>query len=992
MIAAHQFHFAQPLWLLGALVGLPLVWWSWRSMRSLGAVRRALAAGLRVLVVALLAALLARPKLIKINDQVTLIVVVDRSDSVAPELRADALSTVAQAADGGQPDDRLAVVDLAETAAIARLPGTARELPGRNTTLVGAQTDLAAGVHMAMAIAPPDTAVRLLLVSDGNQTEGDLRGAARIAAANGVPIDVLPIRYRHAREVVFRRLDAPTRARAGQTVDLRFILNSTHEAQGELMVTLNGRIVDLDPDSDALAARVKLDAGTNVQTVSLPLVERGVQEFQAVFLPSDPNQDVRTQNNQAGAVTFVSGPGRMLVVDARGQSGDALANALAQSNIDVKRITADQLPDSLVHLADVDAVVLVNTPNNLFTYAQQEMLCLYVTQLGGGLCMIGGPEAFGAGGWIGSPVAEVLPVDLDPPQKKQMPKGALVLIMHACEMPRGNYWGKQVALAAVNSLSRLDLVGVLDYAWQGGSASWVYPLGPVGDRREVTKAIGGMVMGDMPDFQGPMRAGYQALQQAEAGQKHMIIISDGDPSPPTRQLVNQMNQAGITCSGVAVFPHSPADVRTLRAIAQATGGRFYHIQDPTRLPQIFIKEAQVVRRPLIVERTFRPRVLFGLGEILQGLPDLPELDGYVLTGPKGGLTRRLLGSGEGDPILATGQYGLGRCLAFTSSTDARWARSWLGWPGFARFWEQALRWVGKSAYASECELYADVRGREARVTVETVDAEGNFVQMREISAQVIDPEMDVGSLELSQVGPGRYQGHFEAQQTGAHLVAVTYRRAGAEQLGMSQCAVYVPYAPEHSDLSDNEALLRETARITGGRVVKPGPDKPDLFSREGLEFPRAQVPLTRPLLLVWLGLFLLDVAARRIALDVRAAARRVVALLSRRRVTGSEVTLERLRLRRRRVREQLRATQRGERAARKYEPKPGATDATLPTTPVPPAESVSEAPPQAPAKPSGPADREEGETLQRLLRIKRKERDHDRDQREDDSRKETEGR
>ena len=102
------------------------------------------------------------------------------------------------------------------------------------------------------------------------------------------------------------------------------------------------------------------------------------------------------------------------------------------------------------------------------------MICRYVTDLGGGLVTIGGPESYGAGGWIGSPVARILPVDMDPPQKKQMPKGALVLIMHACEMPRGNYGGKRVAIAAIRSLSRLDYVGVLVYGWGAGGASWVY--------------------------------------------------------------------------------------------------------------------------------------------------------------------------------------------------------------------------------------------------------------------------------------------------------------------------------------------------------------------------------------------------------------------------------------------------------------------------------------------------------------------------------------
>ena len=50
---------------------------------------------------------------------------------------------------------------------------------------------------MALAIAPPDTATRVLLISDGNETDGDLKEAARIAAANQIPIDVLALRYQY---------------------------------------------------------------------------------------------------------------------------------------------------------------------------------------------------------------------------------------------------------------------------------------------------------------------------------------------------------------------------------------------------------------------------------------------------------------------------------------------------------------------------------------------------------------------------------------------------------------------------------------------------------------------------------------------------------------------------------------------------------------------------------------------------------------------------
>jgi len=981
LIAATGFYFAQPWWLVAGLLAVPAVWLGVRSMQALSPARRWLALTLRVAVLVLLAGILARPTVTETNEQMTLIVVLDRSQSVPQALRQQGRDFLTAAAAVAPPRDRLAVVDVAEAATIARLPSTSRKLPERNTTLNGLQSNLAGGVQMALAISPPETAVRLLLASDGNETEGDLREMARIAAANNIAVDVLPLRYGHSQEVVFKRLVAPSKARSGQTVTLRFVLHSTSKAAGKLQLTLNGKPVDMDPGSDAMAVPVQLQPGTNVRSISLPVGMRGVHDFRATFLPSDANQDGITQNNEASAMTFVAGPGYVIVADADGKAGAGIVRALGAVGVEAKHVHASALPHELPALLSVDALVLVNTDSSLFSFQQQKMLVRYVNEMGGGLLMVGGPQAFGAGGWIGSPVAKVLPVDLDPPQKKEMPKGALVLIMHACEMPRGNHWGKKVGIAAVNALGRRDLVGVQDYRWEGGAANWVYPLSPVGDKTKVIAAIKKMEMGDMPDLAAPMQAAFNALKACDAVQKHIIIISDGDPSPPAPALLKQMKAAKITCTGVAVFPHSPQDVKTLAIIAQVTGGRFYSVKKQSelkQLPRIFIKEAQVVRRALINEETFTPKIAFSPSEVLKGLPAaLPPLDGYVLTGPKGGLTQALITGPEGDPILATGQAGLGRCAAFMSSADARWAGKWLGWGGYTRFWEQAVRWVSKSSRPSDCEIFADVEGRNVTLTVEAVDAEGNFVQFSGIIGQTIAPDMSAKPLELGQVGPGRYQAKFRAGMPGTHLVTFQYRRPGDDQTtGLVESAVTVPYAPEFRDLSDNFALLAEVARITGGRVIGGDPQQAKLFDKQGLSFPKTATTLTKPLLLVWLVLFLLDVAVRRLAVDFRAAARRVGAWVWRtRRSQEAGETVDRLRQRREQTRRQLDRAQDKAVAAKRYDAPDGSTPVELPSAdlaPPRPAKPEAATPEPAEKKPKAPP---ESSHLQRLLKAKQKSRD-----------------
>ncbi|HUT29006.1 MAG TPA: VWA domain-containing protein [Sedimentisphaerales bacterium] len=971
MTASYSFYFAQPWWLLALVLLAPVIWLAQRSLNTLGRVRRTMAIVLRCLVIIILVMLLARPMLSQKNEQLTVIAVIDRSQSIPDPLQQASLAYLARALANKPSADRLAVVDIAEVASISKLPSTDIEIRRRNPTLMGLASRLADGIQMAMAIAPPDTAARILLVSEGNQTDGDLKEAARLAAANRIPVDVLPLRYQYEREVVFRRLAGPSKARSGQTVSLRFILNSTAPARGKIFLNLNDKPVDLAPDSPEIGVPVELEPGTNVRTVSVPVGRRGMHEFEAVFIPDDSEQDKISQNNMASAMTYVAGPGHVLVVDSDGSVAPILNKALQNSDIEVRYTPAAELPDNLARLMDTDAVIMANTDISNFTYQQQEMLCRYVSDIGGGLIMVGGPQAFGAGGWIGSPVAQILPVDLDPPQKKQLPKGALVLIMHACEMPQGNFWGKKVAEAAVKTLSSLDLAGILAYSWQG-AGDWVYPLSPVGDKKAVLSAINQMQMGDMPSLHDHLQAAYNALKDCDAAQKHVIVISDGDPQPPSQQLLTRCRQAQITVTGVGIFPHSPADVQSLYSVSQATGGRFYNVTNPQQLPQIFIKEAQVVRRSLIVEETFSPQITYSLSEITRGLnPPLPNLDGYVLTGPKGGLSQIILSSNQADPVLAACQSGLGRCVAFTSSVDSRWASNWLQWPGFETFWEQTVRWAAKPAQASDCEVFADVEGRKVTVNVEALDAEGRFLQLANIDGQIIAPDMSNEALGLTQIGPGQYRAQFQADASGSYVVNLRYRKLGEDaETHLTQTTVTIPFAPEFRDLSDNAPLLNEVSQITGGNILSADPNQANLFDYTGVKFPETQLPLNRHLMLAWLVLFLSDVAVRRVAVDFKAGAQWVAAFVrSLRTDLKADQTLERLRLRRDKLREQLVARSTDQFASKRYE-APAESRADLPMADTKPTEPPRQKKVGEPTE-ERPAPAEQPSHIQQLLRAKR---------------------
>ena len=113
-----------------------------------------------------------------------------------------------------------------------------------------------------------------------------------------------------------------------------------------------------------------------------------------------------------------------------------------------------------------------------------------------------------------------------------------------------------------------------------------------------------MTPGDMPDFEPSLQLAADSFRTLPAVTlKHMIVISDGDPTPPRPGgAVASLQQQKVQVSTVAVGTHGPAGSAPLRNLAQATGGQYYAVRSPSELPRIFQREARRVAKPLIVER------------------------------------------------------------------------------------------------------------------------------------------------------------------------------------------------------------------------------------------------------------------------------------------------------------------------------------------------------------------------------------------------------
>ncbi len=886
------FQTERPLWLLLAPICWVLVFvLSRRSLSGLGRTGRWTAIVIRCLVFAILAAALSEPSLRRVAKGVAVVLVVDKSQSMPPSGMDKLKKQMSEAVKSAQRDDRLGVITAAEQGRAQEIPSAAvppavlvqdRLVKGDDWDPGPREaTNLAEGVQLALAVKPEDAAGRIVVLSDGNENKGSLLDAAQAAKAAGVPIDVLPVAYDIKGEVMLDQVVAPSTARKGQTVDVRLMLTATRATSGKIGLMVNGKPYDLTPREPGNMEKVQLVEGNNVLKVPVELAQGGPQQFEAVFEPDQPEADRYVQNNKAQAVTFVSTEGRVLLLADDDKAADPIARVLNAGKLGVEVMPPSNGPQSLVELQKYDAVMLVDVPASSFSGRQMQELVAYVRDSGGGLVMVGGPNSFGAGGWIGTPLADALPVKLDPPQKRQIPRGAMVLIMHSCEMPQGNFWGQKTAEAAVGALSRLDLVGIIENAMTGHG--WVYQLAPKGDGVDVGKAIQNLRFSDMFDYTPSLQDALTALQNAKAGFKHVLVISDGDPQGPPASMLAQFVASKITISCVEVFPHGGSFGGTMANMAKMTGGNHYAINQLgqiAKLPQIFIKEAQTVSRTLIWEGDpIRPSV-GGATETMRGMGQLlPPITGYVVTADREGLsqiTSRAPGENP-DPITAQWQFGLGRTVAITSDSASRWSPSWLSWDHFRSFWEQHVRWVMRPGGSNNVSVVTQNEGDQTHVIVTMLDAAGEPLNFAKVDARAISPELASLPFEVRQTGPGRYEGRFTSAGAGAYLVNLRYDAprpdgAGLES-GSAQVAITRTGADEYRTLHDNAPLLEQAAALTGGRVLGPDPTKDDLFTRDGLTMPVALRPVWLATALAAIGLFLVDVAVRRVRIDIPAIVR-----------------------------------------------------------------------------------------------------------------------
>lgn len=825
-----------------ALAVVVLVWLFLAPPLASGRARLAL--GVRMLIVLLLTGALAGFELQTTPAAQTVIVLADLSASTASAKDVEA-QTVQQILAARHGDDRAGVISFARDPQVEVDAGTNPQFAGFETAPNPNYTDLASALQLAGSIFPTDTRRHIVVVSDGRSNVGDAVAEARLLRAEGIRVDTVALSVPIGTEAYVDRVDAPATLNQGQEAAVQAVVVSNTATPANVSWYLDRTLLG--------TSRVALGAG---ETTLSQTVKPGATGFHTVRIEIDPVRDTYTENNVGEALIQVVGPPRVLVVEQAAGDAASFEAALASTGILTTSITPGQLPRTPTDLAAYQTIVLVNIPASSLGADGMTLLQAATRDLGTGLVVIGGSDSYGPGGYAGTPLETALPVQIQIPQDMKKPPVAVMLVLETTESGEGDQVLRGAAAAVVDQLTPRDMVGVTN----GTNGNIVVPLTTLSDKAKVKAAINSMSLGDPRSYTPDLNVAADQLAKSKASLKHIILLGDGDASDNYQPVVTAIHNKGITVSTVAAgsFGTEPA---VMREIATLGHGRFYQSSGLSDVPQIFLKETNEALKPWIVEGTITPH-LASLIEVLPGvqLNAFPPLSGYVATTPRSAADI-VLASPQGDPLLATWQYGLGRVMAWTSDAQGRWTAGLLQWPGANQFFGDIVRYSLPQAGDPALQTETQVQGDHTHVLVTAPQYSGAAV-----SISALAPDLSGLQLTLGSTGPGRFEGDLPTDQVGGYLLRVTQSVGGVTK-HTSTFGLVVPYSPEYRDLGTDLNSLRAIAYAGGGTLI----DRPADAFGETVPPVHAAQPLDELLLVLAALLFPIDVALRRLIVRVQDA-------------------------------------------------------------------------------------------------------------------------
>lgn len=728
---------------------------------------------------------------------------VDQSDSVK-RVETEILATINESIKTKQEEDQYSIVTFANKPKLDKSFTSESDTVSNLSINTESQfTNIEEAIRFATNTIPENKKGRIVLISDGVETNGKGERLSRLGNKENIELDAISFQPPNVEDVSIQSFVSPQTSFEGEAIPLQIVLDSNVDTTATLVVTKNEETI--------VKEEVDIAKGTNQFSYQFKVSEPGMSTFKAEIYPKS---DQIVENNVSHALTQVSGQPKILMVDQEGE-GENVFQALTASGWKVDRMLPELLPTTLSGFLDYDSIILHNISGHHLSETQMELMESAVRDFGTGFIMTGGNESYGLGGYFKTPIEKLLPVDMDVKGKKEIPSLGLIIVLDRSGSMMGEKFelAKEAAARSVELLKDDDTFGFIAF----DTESWqVVETKPISDKEEVINSIRSTALGGGTNIFPALSEAYGQLSEMNLKRKHIILLTDGQSeNGPYEEIIEEGLSKNVTLSTVAIG--GDADINLLEELAGLGTGRFYEVYDASAVPSILSRETALTTKTYIEDNPHVPSVYDGYDWSSRFKSGTPSINAYVATTlkPRADL---IVESEKKDPILSRMSYGLGRSIAWTTDVSGAWSGDFPSWEQWSGFWNDLLTWSLPSYQTGSYFVSSMVEGGKVSLKIDATD--NNLLPL---AISVTDNKgQKIENVTSKMVGPGQYELEFSALPD-IYFLNVMQEEEG-EVISTFKSGIVVPFSTEYEQRPVNMELLETLTGNMNGKILEEPKD------------------------------------------------------------------------------------------------------------------------------------------------------------------------
>ena len=546
-------------------------------------------------------------------------------------------------------------------------------------------TDIASALKYAKSLFKNPETSKIVLVSDGIETDNAATSVIKAIAAEGVKVDTVYYPNEEHNELQIYSVKTPdTRIILGDDFITELTVKSNLKGEKDATISAydNGELIG--------SVDVVLDGAEQTFEIALSLDTRGMHELRFEIECED---DTVQHNNMYHVYINLEAFDNVLLIEHKEGEGKRLADILNETFVVTDISLSDdlaQMPRTIEQMAQYEQIILVNVAYSDMPAGFEELLNQYVYSLGGGLFTVGGelddingvkvPHAYNRNDIASSTYfKQMLPInaiDYTPPI------AVMIVVDASASMSMGKLdAAKEGAEGCLDALQDRDFCGVMSFQTRASEELEILPVSEKDLIRDTIREIG---KGDDGAHGGTifsdaiMRAGRALSVITNVERKHIILVTDGNPGDTYDTYLPYIEDNiadGITMSVVTIDNTDSGLAEKMQETAEAGGGSYYNVpySQLHKIPDIMRQDLALEAvaeinygEPFNVTIKDRTAAVAGVDEAL-----IPQLSGYYGTVAKKDASVALMGKYV--PIYAEWKYGNGSVGSFMCDLSGIWS-------------------------------------------------------------------------------------------------------------------------------------------------------------------------------------------------------------------------------------------------------------------------------------------------------------------------------